>query len=265
MLFEEWADRFAQGRDRWPPSPIPLMSSYLATRSQVKLEASLDAAGRERLSGLRRRELVKPVPLDIDALFQASKYGDVPVEHALVGEIEIHAGVVVACDPYHASHVDPMETGASPGLYPVRIARAQIPLWGERVAAARLDLAPGPVTRWLPMGDGFSVDAGLACFMSAETRDGWVAELEASRRKYPDGHPDGHELSACLAAARTSPEGEGNWGVHRVDDAHAMAVFSTGIGDGYYEIVVGIGRGGYVALVIDFKVLPLPEAPPDQS
>jgi hypothetical protein len=132
----------------------------------------------------------------------------------------------------------------------------QLPGWGRRVIAARLDLAPERAVSWQPAGHRFGVDAGLACFMSVEACAAFTQARKAFQAASPDGNYYDDVLASTLAPSGTPEQPSGNWGLHRINADHVVAIFASGLGDGFYEVLAGAdAQGRTVSLLIDFGVL----------
>ncbi len=236
-LLERWADDIdALGCDDWVTRDDGSLRGRLAGLASKWLGGRADAAQAERLSRLRERGLIQAPPLDYDALFEASEHDGVPIERIELGSIGLPSGEVIAADPFQADGVDPIGVSIEPGSYPVRLVRGRLPDWGPRVIAARLDVAPGRVAQWERSGSSFGVDAGLACFMSAEARDAFSEACKAFLESNPEGNYYDDVLAATLAPSATPESPSGDYGLHVIDTDHKMAVFSSGLGDGSWSL-----------------------------
>ena len=104
-----------------------------------------------------------------------------------LGELYLPTGKLYCCDPFLSFEVGPLERTLDPGNYRVRLLVPKFVGWGRRVAAAALLIADARPTRWEEatyraadsVDARFRVDAGLACFMDAETREVLVEILES--------------------------------------------------------------------------------------
>jgi len=285
-LFERWADEIeADGSDAWVAPDDGSLRVRLATLAAGWLTPRADPAQAARLDRLRERDLIEPPPPDYDALFASTEHEGIPLAVVEVGRISLPTGRVIAADPFFSAESRPINATIEPGSYPVRIALGSLPDWGHRVLAARLDLLPGPAASWRRAGSSFGVDAGLACFMSIEACDAFERERSAFREAQPDGNyytvlekslaatapsEDGDEdlrrftarVQAALAAGgdpvvTLSPgRPAGKWALHRFGEGHSMAIFASGLGDGFYEVLAGEDAAGrVVSLLIDFGLI----------
>jgi hypothetical protein len=290
-LFESWADEIeAEGSDAWIAPDQGSLRARLATQAACWLAPRANPEQATRLDRLRERALVEPPPPDYEALFASPEYEGIPLAVIEVGRISLPTGRVIAADPFFSAGSRPIEVAIEPGDYPVRIALGTLPDWGHRVLAARLDVLPGEVIGWRRSGSSFGVDAGLACFMSLEACDAFERVLTAFREGQPDGNYYVDKLEKVLAATAPSEEGDedlrrftarmlaaypsgrddagnpitilapvrpaGKWALHRFGDGHAMALFASGLGDGFYEVLAGEDAAGrVVSLLIDFGLI----------
>ncbi|WP_224367636.1 DUF4241 domain-containing protein [Hyalangium versicolor] len=264
-LLEHWADAIdAEGCDGWIAQNGGSLREHLAELASGWLGERADPAQAERLARLRERGLIKAPPPDYDALFAATKHAGIALHRIEVGTIDLPSGEVVAANPLLSSSAGPIDVSIEPGSYPVRLVLGRLPDWGLRVAAARLDVAPGRVVEWQRSGSSFEADAGLACFMSAEACDAFASARDAFAQSTPEGNYYTDVLAMTLAPSGTQESPSGSWGMHVIGE-HKIAVFASGLGDGFYEVLAGSDElGRTISLLIDFGVFPRrePTAPP---
>uniref|UniRef100_A0AAU2V343 DUF4241 domain-containing protein n=1 Tax=Streptomyces sp. NBC_00003 TaxID=2903608 RepID=A0AAU2V343_9ACTN len=185
------------------------------------------------------------------------------------GELWLHTGRVIACDPFvslGAGEAEPFTAQVEPGRYRVDAAVATLVREGEpeadtphlRVAAARLVIKDAPTVSWelaLQPGQdlaelddeeffGYGVDAGTGCFYDA-----------GSDGSFPDCEGDEGPLWDAFDTVPPSP------GPHTVTDAatgHNLIAFTSGWGDGAYPTWIGRDEAGAITcFVTDFFVVPI--------
>jgi hypothetical protein len=187
-----------------------------------------------------------------------------------LGTLVVPTGQLYCCDPFLSGEVAPLDLRVKPGDHAVDLCLAKMSAWGERVALARLCLSRAPVISWRKaayraggeLRSGFRVDAGMACFMDAVTRESFVKAVEAWHAKGPDTNYYDDLLAELFKrnADPARPQHAGDWAMHTpVAGAHEnLALFASGLGDGIYDAHWGIDASGQPAmLVVDFGLLPL--------
>jgi hypothetical protein len=133
------------------------------------------------------------------------------------------------------------------------------------VAAAALAITDAVPTRWEPanyrLGGNrekyFRVDAGLACFMDASTRELLNDAMDRFDARYPQGnyYDDCLAPEFALSVDPAWPHRAGNWAMHHPvpGDPRNVAMFASGLGDGLYAARWGLERRDLPArLVVDF-------------
>lgn len=179
------------------------------------------------------------------------------------GDLKVVSGHLCAADPFVALVERAPFTQAIPkGVYPVRLAVADFPQGGLRIAFARVDIKTTPVVRWsIALIDGqdtatlkedeifgYGVDAGTASFYDAEARpaaaDLYRADPDAWETWQKDGEANGPKVIGAYQFLLNLPLGNAN-----------AIMFSSGWGDGFYASYFGYDASGEVAaLVTDFAV-----------
>lgn len=188
-----------------------------------------------------------------------------------LGSLAVPSGHIYCCDPFLSSEVGPLETAVSPGDYAVQMCSMLRPEWGWRVALARLVFSTHRVVQWREAvyvmngerSSEFRVDAGLACFMDASTRDLLVRTVSAlhvqgERANYYD---DVLAPEFKKNADPANPSHAGDWAMHAPMAGHRgnVALFASGLGDGLYRAYWGLDVAGNPAmLVADFDLLTTP-------
>ncbi len=199
---------------------------------------------------------------DLVALTDAELSGrSIGVIH--MGNVELTSGRIVAADPLAQPDRPALARTVAPGEYPVTLYQA----FG-RIAAASMRFAEGKLDHWelavLPGQDvatlkdgeifGYPVDAGLGCYMDADTLE-LIGEREAqAQAQKPDADVNYYDdvLAADLDANK------GRYALHRpiTGKKGSVAVFWSGWGDGFYPVFWGLDRDGRaLVLLTDFNVV----------
>jgi hypothetical protein len=180
-----------------------------------------------------------------------------------MGNVELTSGRIVAADPLAQPDRPALARTVAPGDYPVTLYQA----FG-RIAAASMRFAEGKPDHWelavLPGQDlatlkddeffGYPVDAGLGCYMDADTL-ALIEEREAQvQAQKPDADINYYDdvLAADLDANK------GHYALHRpmAGKRGNVAVFWSGWGDGFYPVFWGLDKDGRpLALLTDFGVI----------
>ena len=217
---------------------------------------------------------MSPAPHLIDALLTGSAPADSAVTSVfweLVGPVPLRTGRVVACDPLADPRDLPFTRVAPVGTFPVELLIAR---HGEddgadqRVAAAVWRFGPEPLggdppTIWEPAviagqdveslrpGEfyGYGVDAGVGGFMGDDAARALLARMDAEDDYY----------ERVIEATDQNYRHTRSWAVVRPDEADpdaAVALFSSGYGDGAYGSWWGLAADGRVLCVVtDFGLL----------
>ncbi|AIC29260.1 hypothetical protein IE4771_CH04211 [Rhizobium etli bv. mimosae str. IE4771] len=180
-----------------------------------------------------------------------------------MGNVELTSGRVVAADPLAQPDRPALARTVAPGEYPVTLYQA----FG-RIAAASMRFAEGRPDRWelavLPGQDpatlkddeifGYPVDAGVGCYMDAQTLaliDERQAQVQAQKPGADINYYD-DVLAADLDANKSI------YALHRpvAGKKGNVAVFWSGWGDGFYPVFWGLDRDGRaLVLLTDFGVI----------
>jgi Protein of unknown function (DUF4241) len=191
------------------------------------------------------------------------------VQLVKLGRLHVPSGHIYCCDPFLSHEVNVLEETVPAGEFDVDVCVATLPEWGSRVALARVRLSTAKPVEWrqatfVVEGERqaeFRVDAGLACFMDQQTRDLFVRVVnefhaaDAAANYYDD------ILAAEFKqnADPSNPYHAGDWALHTVidGDPRNVAMFASGLGDGWYSAYWGVDDTGKPAmLVADFGILP---------
>lgn len=179
-----------------------------------------------------------------------------------LGDLVAPTGRIIACDPLTALEPTPFTQRVAPGRYPVVASVAALVNGDQRVASIMLRLREASVASWemarlegqehvtLEEGEffGYSVDAGVGCFMDARAASALDARYE-SDESYDEALIDAMEASrvdGCEHANVTLDEASGV----------NLIMVESGWGDGVYASYWGYdAEGEPVCLVTDFSVL----------
>ena len=187
---------------------------------------------------------------------------EITLRHRALGELVLPSGKVVACDPFVFPEIISFALQVPPGSYPViacvadfsnsgdhRVAYAILRLSAQEPVRGEMATTPGQDTSTLEEGYifGYPVDAGIGCFMDAETGAALEQKL-AIDADYPQtlipelfGGDDIPWLNLVL-----DPDTGAN-----------IIIFASGWGDGFYASYWGYAADNTIAcLVTDFGVLP---------
>ncbi len=179
-----------------------------------------------------------------------------------LGDLSAPTGQIVACDPLTAIDPTPFALRVAPGRYAVSVSVATLADDDQRVACAMLRLHDAPVVRWelarlagqeqvtLQEGEffGYPVDAGVGCFMDAQT----AAALDA---RYDSDEGYDEALIDAMEAHRADTWDHANVTLDEASDGNII-MFTSGWGDGVYASYWGYDASDTpVCLVTDFSVL----------
>lgn len=214
----------------------------------------------ERLDTIRSRPVnlaARPVLFEaafIKGTTHRVKDASIYLYGVTIGKIKITSGRIVACDPGHIDEYGiPFTRDFPKGEFPVQLAIAKVEN-EEAIAFARINFSDEPVARWefalqegqkqIPLGKedihGYSVDLGIGMFSDQEASKAIdksnLTDLDADLYKEMEKHSHYKWRYAIY-----------NFGQHN------MAVFTSGLGDGYYATYVGLdAQGKPCRLLTDF-------------
>ncbi|WP_081917778.1 DUF4241 domain-containing protein [Methylobacter sp. BBA5.1] len=205
--------------------------------------------------------------LDLFANFKPS-IADSVCQTIDIGKLHLPSGRIFCCDPFLSDEVNALDITVAPGSYDVKLCIASLPEWGKRVALAGLIISKHAPMRWQEATystdgeqlSGFPVDAGLACFMDQETRQRFIQIFDDFYTANPDGNYYDDVLADefKLSADPNNPHACGDWTLHypSKDSPINIAMFASGLGDGYYQAFWGMDFMDRPAmLIIDFGLL----------
>ncbi len=188
----------------------------------------------------------------------------VPFRLVQAGGLKLPSGQVCATDPFIAlADAKPFTQAVPAGTFPVRLAVADFPSGGTRVAFARVDFSEARVVRWamaVVAGQdiatlkadeifGYGVDAGTGSFFDPVAGRAAAELLKADEDAWEtwqtDGETNGPKVIGPYSFLLDLPLG----------DANAI-MFHSGWGDGFYASWFGYDASGNVAaLVTDFATI----------
>ncbi|WP_064696531.1 DUF4241 domain-containing protein [Rhizobium aegyptiacum] len=199
---------------------------------------------------------------DLVALGDAELLGrSIGVIH--MGNVELTSGRIVAADPLAQPDRPALARTVTPGEYPVALYRA----FG-RIAAASMRFAEGKPDHWelavLPGQDpatlkddeifGYPVDAGLGCYMDADT----LALIDERQAQVQAQKPDGDVNYYDDVLASDLDANKNHYALHRpiAGKKGNVAVFWSGWGDGVYPVFWGLDKAGRpLVLLTDFGLI----------
>ncbi len=205
---------------------------------------------------------------DYAPFFDVTQQSELDCELVNLGNLYVPTGSLMCCDPFLSHEVNILNYKVTPGSFPVKLCVVNLREWGKRVALAGLIFSPHLPLRWTKAtyemdGDRFSafrVDAGLACFMDAQTAEIFSKVVQDFYSSYPNGNYYDDILAAEFKRS-ANPDYSyhaGDWNLHYPieNDQRNIAMFASGLGDGSYFSFFGIDRNGVPAmLVIDFNII----------
>lgn len=161
-----------------------------------------------------------------------------------LGKLDLPSGHLYACDPFVAldrENAAAYSASVPAGSYPVQVARVrQEGASGSRVVAVKLVIWDEPAFTWEVDDDqpGYGVDAGAGCFIDLES----VPVFERL-------HQAGADSPVRAAFRRTDDEAVATI-LADAASGHTMAIFSSGVGDGYYPTWIGRAVSGHVVCFV---------------
>ena len=180
-----------------------------------------------------------------------------------MGSVELTSGRIVSADPLAQPDRPALARTVAPGEYAVTLYQA----FG-RIAAASMRFAEGKPDHWelavLPGQDpvtlkdgeifGYPVDAGLGCYMDADTLDLIREREEQVQAQKPGADINYYDdvLASDLEANKDA------YALHRpvAGKKGNVAVFWSGWGDGFYPVFWGLDKDGHaLVLLTDFSVV----------
>jgi hypothetical protein len=188
----------------------------------------------------------------------------VPFRVVEAGALKLPSGRICVADPFvFLTDAKPLTQQVPVGTFPVRLAVADFPSGGLRVAFARVDFSNAPVARWsmaVTEGQdigtlkddeifGYGVDAGTGSFFDPVAGKAagelLAADADAWEAWQTEGEANGPKVVGPYFFLLNQPLGTAN-----------AIMFGSGWGDGFYASWFGYDANGNVAtLVTDFATI----------
>ena len=172
---------------------------------------------------------------------------DTPVltEEVIAGRLALPSGRLVA-DGFLGGRTEPLPDRVPPGDYPVSVTVGRLPANPrDQVAFATVVVSDAPTVSWARRSS-IAVDGGTAGFTSAEGNDELGRMTDAGGTDVGDRAFD--SLTAHDDVVTEFP----------IADGLDLAMFSSGYGDGGYDVWVGLDADGKATrFVIDFAIVHL--------
>jgi hypothetical protein len=148
-------------------------------------------------------------------------------------------------DGYLGADAVPLQDRAAPGTYPVFVTVARFPdIPSDQVAFATVVVSDAPTVSWVRRTT-IAVDGGTASFTSTEGL--------AALTRLTGGGTDVEALAFDSLTAHDGVVTE-----YPIEGGLDLAMFSSGYGDGGYNVYVGLdGDGQPTRFVIDFAIVHL--------
>jgi len=169
-----------------------------------------------------------------------------------VGSVCLPTGRVIACDPLYVHEATVIKVPPTPGAFEVDLLVARATRGGEtldeRIACARLRFRDKPAARFEAVY-GYGVDNATGCFtdevganrLRSMNDEAFESFWERMRREEDEVYVD----TRSWATLELDPDSGAN-----------IVVFTSGYGDGGYDVYVGLDDVGRpVSLVTDFGLL----------
>jgi hypothetical protein len=198
----------------------------------------------DRIRSFERRPATLPPGISV-----IPEPGDPMLSDDLIADrLALPSGRVVA-DASLAGGVEPISWSAAPGTYRVHVTLVRYPDGpAETVAFASLVVSDAPTVTWQP-AFGIAVDGGAAAFTSAEASDALGAMIAGRESDWMALQ----EVVSDSLIAHDDLITE-----YQIGNGLDLVEFSSGFGDGQYEVRVGLDASGRpTRYVIDFGVLHL--------
>jgi hypothetical protein len=183
------------------------------------------------------------------------------------GKLHLPTGRIVACDPYFCANALPFDRAVPAGEYDVQLYRTHSAEWGIRFAYARVLLRPAETIAYAKAvfegadSGAYAVDSGVGSLMDEAARAAFAHQLAQYYRANPCGnyYTDilQHEYRSGSGELAEPDSGRAQWALHRLPGSDLnVAIFSSGLGDGYFESYWGLAADEEPTfLVTDFGLL----------
>lgn len=209
-----------------------------------------------------------------EVLTATDQLSGLPLNRFKLCDLSIPSGKIITADPLADIDQPPFTKNVPSGNYPVELFQVTTKIGGKRTALAVMTISNEQPVSWplavRPGEDitklkddefyGFGVDAGMACIMDKESLDAFNKFFESHYQADPDFNSYDDYFSDRLLANAEPGSMVGHWYHFIIPDSpnHAVAMFSSGYGDGRYPCYWGLDAEGKVThLVVDFLVVNL--------
>lgn len=192
-----------------------------------------------------------------------------------MGQCEFKTGRIITADPLcylqNSDNVCPKEKRIIPGTYPVQLSVMNSDMVGIRIAGARLKLSEAQAVSYEPadcveeyQGEarnvfpGFPVECGMGCFCDEQSAQSYWEFLEGWYQEHENGNIyDDYFAQLFAESYKKEPDYQREDGDfllwNNPLDGSQIAMFATGMGDGFYSDYWGIDASGNLCeLVIIF-------------
>ena len=232
-------------------------------KKEKKENTDLRAAFAENLKFISRIEFA---PEEIRKLF-ADTENQICMS---IGDVDFPTGKIVVADPlaylYDPEFSRPLNHSVAAGAYPILISVHQFAAIGPRIVAAKLKFTDKAAVRYeiaMPEGKtieqinepgvlaGFGVDAGMGCFCDKKTADEYSGFISEWHENNPGkNHYDDYFAAYFAESYRARPDLQREGGDYIVwaipDTGNRIAMFASGLGDGYYQSLWGFDEEGRI-------------------
>ncbi|MBX3289646.1 MAG: DUF4241 domain-containing protein [Acidobacteria bacterium] len=190
--------------------------------------------------------------------------GERTVKVVGIGEMDIHSGKVIACDPLVFFDAKPFSQNIIPGTYPVKLALIEVN-GTRRNALAAIVFSEKPSVRWENAKPdetaqeseeneifAYGVDSGTGSFLDSESGREFLQLLE---KDTPAAKTLNDQILAELDKKRKTTGVD--WAKVTVPGIKgSFFIFGSGEGDGAYASYFGFDESGNVTmLVTDFGII----------
>lgn len=209
----------------------------------------------------------------VKKIFDDSSDGSFPnLRQFTMGECEFKTGKVITSDPLfylkNPKEVFIKEKSIAPGKYPIQVAVLDSDVAGRRIVGARLKVNEKEAVRYelakcLMEKDGefkttyagFPVECGMGCFCDEQAAKSYWNFLSKWYQEHENGNIyDDYFASLFAESYQKAPEYQREGGDllmwNNPIDNSQIAMFASGLGDGYYTDFWGIDETGEVCELI---------------
>jgi Protein of unknown function (DUF4241) len=173
-----------------------------------------------------------------------------------IGKLKIKSGKIIACDPANLGNHKAFTQTFPIGEYPVQLSVAKYND-DERVAFSRIYFSNKPVKHWdvalLPGQKSVSLKDSIIYGHSIDFGTGVFADEVISKNFATISDTEWKKM--FIAEMNKNARNTWSYNLHEVGKLN-VAVFSTGLGDGYYATYIGYDENNNVCrLLTDFSLI----------